>query len=153
MRCRYYSFGAHEVIKLRSMMIILALSIYCVLILGCKDDKVEQLKAERLREIQQLIEENEFEAARIATIDTLDPNIRALYHKADDNLGHASHLDVSCNERIEETLYNIVKKVPPKYIEVNRDIYSELLKLYPRNKLYEKKFIFYDRKLRRMASN
>ena len=153
MRCRYCSCGINEVMKFRNIMIILALIMSCVLILGCGDDKAEQLKAERLQEIQQLIDEKEFEAARIAAIDTLEPSIRALYHQADDNLGHASHLDVSCNERIEEILYDLVKEVPQKHIEVNRDIYSELLNLYPRNKLYEKKFIFYDRKLRRMASN
>ena len=153
MRCRYSSFIIDEVMNFRNIIIILALIMSCALFLGCKDDKAEQLKAERLREIQQLIDEKEFEAARIAAIDTLDPSIRALYHEADDNLGHASHLDVSCNERIEEILYNIVKEVPQKHIEVNREIYSELLNLYPRNKLYERKFIFYDRKLRRMASN
>ena len=82
----------------------------------------------------------------------MDPTIRELYHKADDKLGHASHLDVRCNERIESILYDVVKKVPRKNIRLNRDIYSELLNLYPKNTAYEKKFIYYDRKMRRSAA-
>ena len=73
-----------------------------------------------------------------------------LYYDADKRLGHASHLDVRCNERIEEILYEIVKTVPAKDTRSNRDIYSELLALYPENELYKKKFIYYDRKARGM---
>ena len=137
---------------MRNIILILILSCYFAITLGCKKDKIQQLKAKRLQEIQLLLEESNFEGARIAALEALDPDIRALYHKADDNLGHASHVDVRCNERIETVLYGIVKKVPAKNIRVNRDIYSELLNLYPKNELYEKKFIFYDRKLRRSAS-
>ena len=137
---------------MRNIIIILILSIYFSITLGCKEDKKQQLKERKLFEIQLLLEENNFEAARIAAIESLDPDVRVLYHKADDNLGHASHLDVRCNERIETVLYDIVKKVPARNVSVNRDLYSELLNLYPNNKLYEKKFIFYDRKLRRSAA-
>ena len=134
---------------MRNIAIILAISIYFTLTLGCKADKAREAKVKKLQEIQQLLEENSFEAARIAAIDTLDPEIKTLYLKADDKLGHASHLDIRCNERIEEILYNIVKKVPSKNIRTNRDIYSELVSIYPGNELYKNKFIHYDRKLRK----
>jgi hypothetical protein len=94
------------------------------------------------------MKDKNFEAARLVAIDTLDPQIRGLYYEADGKLGHASHLDVRCNERIEEILYEIVKKVPASNIRFNRDIYAELNALYPENELYKKKYIYYDRKQR-----
>ena len=137
---------------MKKMLIIITFIIFCILSLSCKKDKAEQLKVLKVKEIQKLLDKSDFEAARISAIETLDPAIRELYHHADDKLGHASHLDVRCNERIEAILYDIVKKVPRKNIRLNRDIYSELLNLYPKNTAYEKKFISYDRKLRRSAA-
>ena len=135
--------------KMRGIVVILAISICCFLALSCQDNKAELYKAKKIEEIKQLLGEDQFELARIAALDTLDPEIRALYFKADDKLGHASHLDVRCNERIEEILYKIVKNVPTKYTNTNRDIYAELISLYPENQLYKKKYIFYDRKSRK----
>ena len=134
---------------MRNIVIILAISIYVTLALSCKEDKAREAKVKKLQEIQQMLEANKFEVARVTAIDTLDPEIKTLYLKADDQLGHASHLDIRCNERIEEILYKIVKKVPSKNIKTNREIYSELISLYPENELYKNKFIFYDRKLRK----
>jgi hypothetical protein len=111
---------------MRNIIIILAISIYVTLALSCKEDKAREAKIKKLQEIQQMLEANKFEVARIAAIDTLDPEIKTLYLKADDQLGHASHLDIR-----------------------NREIYSELISLYPENELYKNKFIFYDRKLRK----
>jgi hypothetical protein len=98
--------------------------------------------------MKQLLEVKKFEAARIAAIDILDPDIKALYYKAEDNLGHASHLDVRCNERIEEILYDIAKKIPANDIKLNRYVYSKLVNIYPKHQFYKKKFIYYDRKYR-----
>ncbi len=138
---------------MKKLVAILAICFSYVIVLSCTQDNQGKTKNKLLEEMKSLIAENNFEAARIAAIDSLDPEIRSLYLKADDQLGHASHLDVRCNERIEEILYRIVRKVPSKSISVNRNIYSELLNIYPENKLYKKKFIFYDRKLRGLKVN
>jgi hypothetical protein len=137
---------------MRKLGVILVICISYILVLGCGQEQ-QQTKDTVMQEMQQLIEDNNYESARIAAIQMLDPDIRELYHKADDNLGHASHLDVRCNERIEEILAALVKKVPAKNIRLNRDIYFELVTLYPQNNLYKKKFIFYDRKVRRLKAN
>jgi len=121
-----------------------------ILFLSCLEESQDQSKPETVKEIRLLINDNNFEGARLAAIDTLDSEIKSLYYEADRYLGHASHEDVRCNERIEEILYNIVKKVPTKDTKLNRDIYAELLTLYPENELYKKKFIYYDRKARGM---
>jgi len=121
-----------------------------ILFLSCLEESQDESKPETVKEIRLLINDNNFEGARLAAIDTLDSEIKSLYYEADRYLGHASHEDVRCNERIEEILYNIVKKVPTKDTKLNRDIYAELLTLYPENELYKKKFIYYDRKARGM---
>jgi len=119
-----------------------------ILFFSCLEQSQDSAKPESIKEIRLLINDSNFEGARLAAIDTLDPEIKSLYYEADRYLGHASHEDVRCNERIEEILYNIVKKVPAKDTKLNRDIYAELLTLYPENELYKKKFIYYDRKAR-----
>ena len=112
-----------------------------VISIGCSNDKKTAEKLKKIEEIQKLIKESNFEAARIAAVDTLDEEIKSLYYKADDNLGHASHLDVRCNERIAEILYDIVKKIPAKDVKINRYIYSKLLNMYPENQIYKNKSI------------
>ena len=133
---------------MKKFAIISIVSVFLVLVFSCNQENQEQKRLAIAKEIQLFIEDKNFEAARLAAIDTLDPQLRALYYEADKHLGHASHLDVRCNERIEEILYEIVKKVPAKNIRFNRDIYAELHTLYPDNELYKKKFIYYDRKQR-----
>ena len=135
---------------IKKIVIVVLFSTLWVLVYGCGQKNQQQEKALILKEIELLIEQQDYEAARLAAIDVLDPNIKMLYYDADKELGHASHLDVRCNERIEEILYEIVKRVPAKETRLNRDIYSELLTLYPENELYKKKFIYYDRKARGM---
>lgn len=137
---------------IKRIVIVAVVSFLLVLIYSCGQKEQEQEKELILKEMQLLIEREDFEAARLAAIDALDPEIRLLYYDADKRLGHASHLDVRCNERIEELLYEIVKKIPAKDIKMNRDIYSELATLSPENKLYRKKFIYYDRKARGMIN-
>jgi hypothetical protein len=127
------------------------ISIVCfslILVISCLEEGKKQTNSDTARKIRTLINDSNFEGARLAAIDTLDPEIKSLYFEADQYLGHASHNDVGCNERIEEILYDIVKKVPTKETTVNRAIYSELLILYPENETYKKKFIYYDRKAR-----
>jgi hypothetical protein len=119
-----------------------------ILVISCLEENKDQTNQDTVRRIRILINDSNFEGARLAAIDTLDPEIKSLYYEADNYLGHASHDDVRCNERIEEILYDIVKKVPTKETKLNRDIYSELLTLYPENEVYKKKFIYYDRKAR-----
>ncbi len=133
---------------MKKFAIISIVSVFLILVFSCDQKDQEQERSAIVKEVQVLIEDKNFEAARLAAIDTLDPQLRSLYYEADENLGHASHLDVRCNERIEEILYEIVKKVPAKNIRFNRDIYAELHTLYPENELYKKKFIYYDRKQR-----
>jgi hypothetical protein len=133
---------------MKRLVVISFVGLSLILFFSCLEQKQDQTKPETLKEIRLLINDNNFEGARLAAIDTLDPEIKSLYYKADKYLGHASHEDVRCNERIEEILYNIVKKVPAKETKINRDIYGELLTLYPENKLYKRKFIYYDRKAR-----
>ena len=141
--------GFHKkVIEMKRFAIISIVSVFLILVFSCNQENQEQNSLAIIKEIQVLIDDKNFEAARLAAIDTLDPQLRALYYEADEHLGHASHLDVRCNERIEEILYEIVKKVPAKNIRFNRDIYAELHTLYPDNELYKKKFIYYDRKQR-----
>ncbi|MCG6916580.1 MAG: hypothetical protein LJE89_03445 [Deltaproteobacteria bacterium] len=133
---------------MKRLVVISFVGLSLILLFSCLEQKQDQTKPQTVKEIRRLINDNNFEGARLAAIDTLDPEIRTLYYKADKYLGHASHDDVRCNERIEEILYNIVKKVPAKDTKLNRDIYEELLTLYPENELYKKKFIYYDRKAR-----
>ncbi len=135
---------------MKRLVVISIVSISFILVPSCIQESQEQAKLDTVKEIQILITDANFEAARLAAIDTLDPEIKSLYYQADKYLGHASHLDVRCNERIEEILYDIVKKVPAKNTSLNRDIYAELLALYPENELYRRKFIYYDRKARGM---
>ena len=133
---------------MKKFAIISIVSVFLILVFSCDQKDQEQERSAIVKEVQVLIEDKNFEAARLAAIDTLETQLRSLYYEADENLGHASHLDVRCNERIEEILYEIVKKVPAKNIRFNRDIYAELHTLYPENELYKKKFIYYDRKQR-----
>lgn len=135
---------------MKRLVVISIVSISFILVPSCIQESQDQAKLDTVKEIQILISDANFEAARLAAIDTLDPEIKSLYYQADKYLGHASHLDVRCNERIEEILYDIVKKVPAKNTSLNRDIYAELLALYPENELYRRKFIYYDRKARGM---
>ena len=137
---------------IKRIVIVSVVSILLILIYSCSHKDQVQDNKRIVKEMQVLMQEGNFEAVRLAAIDTLDPEVRMLYYDADERLGHASHLDVRCNERIEELLYEIVKKVPAKNIKVNRDIYSELVTLYPQNELYRKKFIYYDRKVRGMIN-
>ena len=123
---------------------------FLILVISCLDERKDQTNQDTVKRIRILVNDSNFEGARLAAIDTLDPKIKSLYYEADRYLGHASHEDVRCNERIEEILYDIVMKVPSKETKLNRDIYSELLALYPENELYKKKFIYYDRKARGM---
>jgi hypothetical protein len=147
---RYPPFNKATMIK--RIVIVSVVSIFLILIHSCGQKDQEQEKELILKEMQLLIQKGDFEAARLAAVDALDQDIRMLYYDADKRLGHASHLDVRCNERIEDLLYEIVKKVPAKSIKMNRDIYSELATLSPENKLYRKKFIYYDRKARGMIN-
>ena len=138
----------NKVIEMKKFAIISIVSVFLILIFSCNKEDLDQERLATVKEIQHLIKDKNFEAARLVAIDTLDPQVRSLYYEADEHLGHASHLDVRCNERIEEILYEIVKKVPASNIRFNRDIYAELHTLYPENQLYKKKFIYYDRKQR-----
>ena len=133
---------------MKRLVVISFVGLSLILLFSCLEQKQDETKPQAAKEIRRLINDNNFEGARLAAIDTLDPEIRTLYYKADKYLGHASHDDVRCNERIEEILYSIVKKVPAKDTKINRDIYEELLTLYPENEFYKKKFIYYDRKAR-----
>ena len=112
----------NKVIEMKKFAIISIVSVFLVLVLSCNQKEQEQERLAIATEIQLLIKDRNFEAARLMAIDTLDPQLRSLYYEADENLGHASHLDVRCNERIEEILYEIVKKVPASNVRFNRDI-------------------------------
>ena len=120
---------------MKKFAIISIVSVFLILVSSCNQKDQDQNRLAIIKEVQVFIDDKNFEAARLAAIDTLDPQLKSLYYKADEQLGHASHLDVRCNERIEEILYEIVKKVPAKNIRFNRDIYAELHTLYPENKL------------------
>ena len=128
---------------MKRLVVIFVVGILLIVFVSCREEGKDQAKAETVRKIRVLIKDSNFEGARLAAIDTLDPEIKSLYYEADKYLGHASHDDVRCNERIEEILYDIVKKVPTKETKLNRDIYSELLTIYPENELYKKKFIYF----------
>jgi hypothetical protein len=118
------------------------------LLLTCgKEGKREEL-VDRQRFIETLIQQMKFEEARIAAIDALPPDIKRLYYKADDSLGHASHLDVNCNARIEELLTALLQQVPDREAKARRDIYYELSGLFPKNDEYRQHFIYLDRKIR-----
>jgi len=138
----------NKVIEMKKFALISIVSVFLILVFSCNQKDQTQERLVTVREIQLLLQDKNFEAARLMAIDTLDPQLRSLYYEADEHLGHASHLDVRCNERIEEILYEIVKKVPASNVRFNRDIYAELHTLYPENELYKKKFIYYDRKQR-----
>ena len=133
---------------MKRLTVISIVGFLLIFAISCLEEKKDQTKSNTVIKIQTLINDSNYEGARLAAIDTLDPEVRLLYFEADSYLGHASHDDVRCNERIEEILYDIVKKVPTKETKLNRDIYAELLTLYPENQLYKKKFIYYDRKAR-----
>jgi hypothetical protein len=133
---------------MKRLTVISIVGFLLIFAISCLEEKKDQTKSNTVRKIQTLINDSNYEGARLAAIDTLEPEVRLLYFEADSYLGHASHDDVRCNERIEEILYDIVKKVPTKETKINRDIYAELLTLYPENQLYKKKFIYYDRKAR-----
>ena len=133
---------------MKKFALISIVSVFLILVFSCNQKDQTQERLVTVREIQLLLQDKNFEAARLMAIDTLDPQLRSLYYEADEHLGHASHLDVRCNERIEEILYEIVKRVPASNVRFNRDIYAELHTLYPENELYKKKFIYYDRKQR-----
>jgi hypothetical protein len=137
-----------RVIEMKKFAIISIVSVFLILALSCSQEDKSQDKLTIVREIKVLLKDKNFEAARLMAIDTLDPQLKSLYYEADEQLGHASHLDVRCNERIEEILYEIVKNVPASNVRFNRDVYAELHTLYPENELYKKKFIYYDRKQR-----
>ena len=132
--------------EMRMLLIVLILSVS--FLSGCAQKEEEQAKAAKRLAIENLIDEHRFEEARAAAIEDLEPEIRDLYYKADNYLGHASHLDVTCNTRIEEVLASVVKGIPAKEIVANRNIYFELSSLYPQNDVYKRRFIYYDRKLR-----
>ena len=133
---------------MKKFAVISIVSVLLIPVFSCNQKDPTQERLATVKEIQVLLKDKNFEAARLTAIDTLDPQVRSLYYEADGHLGHASHLDVRCNERIEGVLYEIVKKVPASNIRFNRDIYAELHALYPENELYKKKFIYYDRKQR-----
>ena len=133
---------------MKKFALISIVSVFLILVFSCNKKDQTQERLVTVREIQLLLQDKNFEAARLMAIDTLDPQLRSLYYEADEHLGHSSHLDVRCNERIEEILYEIVKKVPASNVRFNRDIYAELHTLYPENEVYKKKFIYYDRKQR-----
>ena len=133
---------------MKRLALIFVVGFLLIVFISCREDAKNQAKAETVKRIRVLIKDSNFEGARLAAIDTLDPEIKSLYYESDKYLGHASHDDVSCNERIEEILYDIVKTVPAKDTKLNRDIYSALLTLYPENEVYKNKFIYYDRKAR-----
>ena len=133
---------------MKRLAVISFVGFFLIFFISCREEGNDQAKAETVSKIRVLIHESNYEGARLAAIDTLDPEIKSLYYEADKHLGHASHDDVGCNERIEEILYGIVMKVPTKETKLNRDIYSELLTLYPENDVYKNKFIYYDRKAR-----
>jgi hypothetical protein len=118
------------------------------LLLTCgRAEKSDDL-VDKQRLIEALLREMKFEEARLAAIDTLHPDIKRLYYKADDSLGHASHLDVNCNARIEDLLTALLQQVPDRELKARRDIYYELSGLFPKNDEYRKHFIFLDRKIR-----
>ena len=133
---------------MKRVAVIFIVGFFLILGISCLKESKNQSEPDTVQRIRILINDANFEGARLAAIDTLHPDIKSLYFEADRYLGHASHEDVRCNERIEEILYDIVKKVPTKETKLNRDIYSELLTIYPENELYKKKFIYYDRKAR-----
>ena len=118
------------------------------LLLTCGQAGKSEAPVDRQRLIETLIQEMKFEEARIAAIDTLPPDLKRLYYKADDSLGHASHLDVNCNARIEELLTALLQQVPDRETKARRDIYYELSGLFPKNDEYRKHFIYLDRKIR-----
>jgi len=118
------------------------------LLLTCGQAGTREAPPDRQRLIETLIQEMKFEEARIAAIETLHPDIKRLYYKADDSLGHASHLDVNCNARIEELLTALLQQVPDRETKARRDIYYELSGLFPQNDDYRKHFIYLDRKIR-----
>jgi hypothetical protein len=143
----------NKVIEMKKFAFISIVSVFLILVLSCGQENQHQDRLTTVREVKVLLKQKNFEAARLMAIDTLDPQLRSLYYEADEHLGHASHLDVRCNERIEEILYEIVRKVPASNVRFNRDIYAELHTLYPENELYKKKFIYYDRKQRGVFKN
>jgi hypothetical protein len=131
---------------MKYLLTILVLTVPLLVTCGRDAKKADLLAKQRM--IETLIRETKFEEARVAAIDTLAPNIKQLYHQADDSLAHASHLDVDCNERIEECLATILRSIPEKETKARRDIYFELSTLFPKNDEYREEFIHLDRKLR-----
>ncbi|MEJ2429555.1 MAG: hypothetical protein P8075_11645, partial [Deltaproteobacteria bacterium] len=99
---------------MKRLAVISVVGFFLIVFVSCREEGKDQARAETVKEIRVLINDSNFEGARLAAIDTLDPEIKSLYYEADQYLGHASHDDVRCNERIEEILYDIVKKVPAR---------------------------------------
>jgi len=150
---RYFkneSYFIQGVKKMQRLVVIPMVAFSLILGISCLEEGKDQKKSDTVNRIRALINDSNYEGARLTALDTLDSEIRSLYFEADKYLGHASHEDVRCNERIAEMLYDIVKKVPVRETSINRDIYSELVTLYPENEMYRKKFIYYDRKMRGM---
>jgi hypothetical protein len=131
---------------MRQQLTILVLIMSLLLTCG-KVEKNDYLD-DKQHLIETLLQEMKFEEARLAAVETLQPDIKRLYYKADDSLGHASHLDVNCNARIEELLTALLQQVPDQDTKARRDIYYELSGLFPKNDEYRKHFIYLDRKLR-----
>jgi len=131
---------------MRHPLTILVLIMPLLLTCGQAEKRDDLLDKQRL--IETLLQVTKFEEARLAAIDTLNPDIKRLYYKADDSLGHASHLDVNCNARIEELLNALLQQVPDRELKARRDIYYELSGLFPKNDEYRKHFIYLDRKIR-----
>jgi hypothetical protein len=131
---------------MRQQLTILVLIMSLLLTCG-KVEKNDYL-VDKQHLIETLLQEMKFEEARLAAVETLQPDIKRLYYKADDSLGHASHLDVNCNARIEELLTALLQQVPDQDTKARRDIYYELSGLFPKNDEYRKHFIYLDRKLR-----
>ena len=81
----------NKVIEMKKFAIISIVSVFLILVFSCNQENQEQNRLAIIKEIQVLIDDKNFEAARLAAIDTLDPQLRALYYEADEHLGHASH--------------------------------------------------------------
>jgi hypothetical protein len=62
-----------------------------ILVISCFEESKDQTEQDTVKRIRVLINDSNFEGARLAAIDTLHPEIRSLYYDADRHLGHASH--------------------------------------------------------------
>ncbi|MGB6929290.1 MAG: hypothetical protein WBH05_08720, partial [Syntrophobacteria bacterium] len=73
---------------MKKFAIISIVSVFLILVFSCNQKGQDQERLAIVKEIQLFIEDKNFEAARLAAIDTLDPQLRSLYYKADEPLGH-----------------------------------------------------------------